>query len=53
MGRNTGDADLGRHLARLLDGIDWIPGVDDGRGEFVFHASLNFSMLRWSGDGDG
>lgn len=38
---------------RLLDGIDWIPGVDCGKGSFVFHAGLNPSMLRWIGYGDG
>lgn len=38
---------------RLLDGVDWIPGVDCGRGAFVFHAGLNPSMLRWIGYGDG
>ena len=38
---------------RLLDGVDWIPGVDCGRGAFVFHAGLNPSMLRWFGHGDG
>jgi transcriptional regulator with XRE-family HTH domain len=37
---------------RLLDGVDWIPGVD-GRGAFVFHTGLNPSMLRWIGHGDG
>ena len=38
---------------RLLDGVDWIPGVDCGRGAFVFHAGLNPSMLQWIGGGDG
>ncbi len=38
---------------RLLDGIDWIPSVDCGKGAFIFHAPLNPSMLRWIGDGDG
>jgi transcriptional regulator with XRE-family HTH domain len=39
--------------ASLLDGIDWVPGADGGRGAFVFHAPLNPSMLRWIGDSDG
>ena len=39
--------------ASLLDGIDWVPGVDGRRGEFVFQTRLNPSMLRWIGDSDG
>jgi hypothetical protein len=35
---------------RLLDGIDWIPNIECGRGAFVFHAGLNPSMLEWIGD---
>lgn len=38
---------------RLLDGVDWIPGLECGKGAFVFHAPLNPSMLRWIGHGDG
>lgn len=38
---------------RLLDGVDWIPGVDCGRGAFVFHAGLTHSMLHWIGDRHG
>lgn len=38
---------------RLLDGVDWIPSVECGKGAFVFHAGLNPSMLRWIGDSDG
>lgn len=38
---------------RLLDDVEWILGVDCGRGAFVFHAALNPSMLRWIGYGDG
>jgi transcriptional regulator with XRE-family HTH domain len=38
---------------RLLDGVDWIPGVECGKGAFVFRAPLNPSMLRWIGYGDG
>lgn len=39
--------------ASLLDGIDWVPGVNGRRGEFVFHPPLDPSMLRWIGEGDG
>lgn len=39
--------------SRLLDGIDWVPGVNGRRGEFVFHPPLDPSMLRWIGGQDG
>jgi transcriptional regulator with XRE-family HTH domain len=39
--------------ASLLNGIEWVPGVDGRRGGFAFHTLLDPSMLRWIGDGDG
>ena len=38
---------------RLLDGIDWIPNVECGKGAFIYHAGLNPSMLHWIGQGNG
>lgn len=38
---------------RLLDGIDWVPSIECGKGAFIYHAGLNPSMLRWIGHGDG